>query len=1477
MSNHYPHQNRYIPSKLLPTHYYRDHNEFGIPFKRYPLNFDEHEESGYYIDFNQTHLVYAVPCTDITFSKKYNRDDLKNETIDTTAETRETVGTTAARYHNNWHSRHYPHCAHSSHVQGFDVLTITKLMDYEMQLHDVTPERLKTLFENFACPKRDTVVFEHVWMEQHKFLSMYFKVHKKPLLDYCLFRFPEPPVCPGPGPTPGEGPKVLSVVPMTRYINPETCETFVDLLVTFDRDVEPTISDLKSMFSSVNFDGTASVVTSATQNGTNTMLVNVSFKDIPNLSDDPGVTLTVYLDGVQDLNGNQGTGEQQFDVILGGYYDRSLTINWQDTEFDAVQNKTRVYIGFSREVDYWEGETHITRENVPVSFAVNNISYIKEHCAIVKNKTGETPITILASSITPVVQHDDRPCVLFEFNEDITRDPTWTVSFTVGNYLFKYEDSETGDTYLNTIEEQYTLQWSSLEVVISNYGLMSNNQDEVTGLWFIYPCEETDIVSVDLTKIYRSPYTDLSIRVNPISYNLGPYRQRSEQIVQAGREVYLTFEPKISFSDRYSYFINSQAVTDDSGHYNAYWAHAIPDPEPYPDHGPILQGAWAEYDSHAAVPAKIEAIFDQNIEALDTSNINVVYDDGVGFKFIDTLHSLSLQDFEDAIDELIAFPNQYEYLTLPSEQRLVDYFYDCVNPQNPSVLRHPENGNVWRNSTILRSVLPYIHNCDLNALTDVNKECFSASAYASSSLNGADMFGLGTAYPAAYAGIVKFIEDYAADESLTVSDLLDGTHNEIVKGMKFYATLGILPHYESWDAADTDTQFQAHINELYNEPLGGQTYPDYAIIANRSVVDGIADELNISVSDLLTNTANASTLRVNAIEAGRGFVLIKLLTTACSDTYMLSVLTDIADSTQFDAWDQVISYFPYTNWIIPTDIDFSTNNTNLIMKFDNPNVVGRQFYISVPVNAVRNPDSGYTNSAGETWTTMNTPEVLFYYPSGYYNDEDSIIYISLNSNVPIDFTGSVSDITMTDGINTAHPDRVTIDSDYNIISIEFDSATWAVNQTVVVTIDADTFTNHNDSDYSNASYTANIYVEGNPPAPPATAPTVISTLLTHNAEDPYPYQITLSFDQDVVQRGLNATVTDGVHSLTAFDSVSSSGNTVILKWYEPSPDWIASAVGNISIEIPSGLVYDLTGTVPNTLYTDSGLTFADITTSYTVIFDSAGGSAVASQTVRSGNTAYQPTNPTRTNYTFNYWKLNGVQYNFNTPVTGNITLVADWTYVPPTITVTFNSDGGSAVASQTIQAGTTPTRPTNPTKSGYTFNYWKLNGVQYNFDVALSSNTTLVADWTHNPQPVNPSTTVYSNQIIHTYAGTYSQTNTLHMSLNCQTSQSGTTAKYRFTGTIWAVAGPGASSTYYSDGVTVSATIAGVTATAASTGALNSSNSPVAFDTGWLNVPNGVGTSAGTVTAAIKAVDSAHLSGYCNYNANVSVNKPYTQ
>ena len=118
------------------------------------------------------------------------------------------------------------------------------------------------------------------------------------------------------------------------------------------------------------------------------------------------------------------------------------------------------------------------------------------------------------------------------------------------------------------------------------------------------------------------------------------------------------------------------------------------------------------------------------------------------------------------------------------------------------------------------------------------------------------------------------------------------------------------------------------------------------------------------------------------------------------------------------------------------------------------------------------------------------------------------------------------------------------------------------------------------------------------------------------------------------------------------------------------------------------------------------------------------------QQVGWGELATEPTEglPTKAGWTFDKWLLNGSEYNFATPVTDTIQLVAS--YLEDVCTVTFDSAGGSAVASQNIDNGETATEPAeDPTRDGYVFDKWLLGESEFNFATPITADITLTAAW----------------------------------------------------------------------------------------------------------------------------------------------------
>ena len=103
---------------------------------------------------------------------------------------------------------------------------------------------------------------------------------------------------------------------------------------------------------------------------------------------------------------------------------------------------------------------------------------------------------------------------------------------------------------------------------------------------------------------------------------------------------------------------------------------------------------------------------------------------------------------------------------------------------------------------------------------------------------------------------------------------------------------------------------------------------------------------------------------------------------------------------------------------------------------------------------------------------------------------------------------------------------------------------------------------------------------------------------------------------------------------------------------------------------------------------------------YTITFDTAGGSEIAPITQDYGTVITAPEAPTREGYTFIGWDK-------EIPTTmpaENMTVTAQWEINQ--YTITFDTNGGSEIAPITQDYGTAITAPADPTREGYTFIGW---------------------------------------------------------------------------------------------------------------------------------------------------------------------------
>ena len=87
---------------------------------------------------------------------------------------------------------------------------------------------------------------------------------------------------------------------------------------------------------------------------------------------------------------------------------------------------------------------------------------------------------------------------------------------------------------------------------------------------------------------------------------------------------------------------------------------------------------------------------------------------------------------------------------------------------------------------------------------------------------------------------------------------------------------------------------------------------------------------------------------------------------------------------------------------------------------------------------------------------------------------------------------------------------------------------------------------------------------------------------------------------------------------------------------------------------------------------------------------------------------------------------------FNIPADGSVTIADDDITLTAVVTkghwITFDSKGGTYVAPQFVTGATQ--KPADPTRAGYTFDGWRLNGAAFTFGGTLTDNIALEAAWT---------------------------------------------------------------------------------------------------------------------------------------------------
>jgi uncharacterized repeat protein (TIGR02543 family) len=132
----------------------------------------------------------------------------------------------------------------------------------------------------------------------------------------------------------------------------------------------------------------------------------------------------------------------------------------------------------------------------------------------------------------------------------------------------------------------------------------------------------------------------------------------------------------------------------------------------------------------------------------------------------------------------------------------------------------------------------------------------------------------------------------------------------------------------------------------------------------------------------------------------------------------------------------------------------------------------------------------------------------------------------------------------------------------------------------------------------------------------------------------------------------------------------------------------------------------------------------------------ADGGAIPAQYLSAGHFAAPPPQPTRADDAFTGWFADsgfGTPYNFSAPVTADIVLYARWS---PMAAAVFDPQNEGSQERRTVKAGSRLAEPALPSRAGYVFEGWFMDGAADAWDFAadrIEADITLNAKWTFVP------------------------------------------------------------------------------------------------------------------------------------------------
>lgn len=223
------------------------------------------------------------------------------------------------------------------------------------------------------------------------------------------------------------------------------------------------------------------------------------------------------------------------------------------------------------------------------------------------------------------------------------------------------------------------------------------------------------------------------------------------------------------------------------------------------------------------------------------------------------------------------------------------------------------------------------------------------------------------------------------------------------------------------------------------------------------------------------------------------------------------------------------------------------------------------------------------------------------------------------------------------------------------------------------------------------------------------------------------------------------------------DPLKSNARAILDEYIGEEDGWekakLISDPNNID-EIKKNDLYMKTQVIATTIFTEEISIYAVFAPVQTVTFnfgdyDNDGVEETSEVTVARNSTVSRPDDPTdNEGYYIEGWytnrSLTGTPYNFNNPVTTDLTLYAKWVGIEIDVVLDYGDPNGElGLGSATVEYGQKLAVPKEPTTTGYRFKFWSLEGTdtQFDFNLAITNENldglniidsgtfTLVAHW----------------------------------------------------------------------------------------------------------------------------------------------------